>query len=101
MADAVEKLEAEVRKLAAAMKRLAADQAEHRRETAAIQRQVIELETGMDIQFEAVKQELTKLHGTSQAMAEAMLQAIKQLGVDKSVEARVARLEAAVFGHKH
>lgn len=83
------------------MKKLAVDHADHRRQTGAVERKVDTLEESMDSQFDALRSEMQGLQKTSQAMADAMMQAIKQLGVDKSVEARVARLEAAVFGAKH
>ncbi len=94
MADRMDKLEAAVRKLAADVSELREEQ--HERFDA-----VNERFDAVNDDFEVAHAGLAGIQRTQKALTAAMTQAIKQLGVGKSLEVRVKRLEDAVFGSKH
>lgn len=93
MADRIDKLEAAVRKLAQDVGEMKRDYAT--REDLSIFRE--EMLEG----FEGISKELKEQRRVTAALTDAMTQAVKQLAVGKSIEVRVARLEAVVFGSKH
>jgi hypothetical protein len=51
--------------------------------------------------LEEIAASVKQISKTQIALTNAMTTAIKQLGVDKTLELRVKRLEDAVFGAKH
>lgn len=90
MADRLEKLEVAVKKLAADMSQVRGDVGELREEMGELREDMGDIKKGV---FE--------IQRTQGALTDAMTKAIKSLGMSKTLEIRVDRLESAVFGAKH
>lgn len=84
-------------KLEAVVKKLAADVGEQRKTLDEHGEMLAEHGEVLDEIAASVKQ----IQKTQTALTNAMTAGLKQLGIDKTLELRVKRLEDAVFGSKH
>lgn len=91
VADRIDRLETLVKKLAADIGEV---RSEMRSEFRATNKRV-------DEGFDALEKDIRELRRIAAASVDAMTSMMKQLALDKSIEARVRRLESAVFGAKH
>ncbi len=90
VADPIEKLEAAVKKLATDMGDVRKELREHS-DTLHEHGEVLD----------EIVTSLKQIQKTQSALTNAMTTAIKQLGTDKSLEIRVRRLEDMIFSNKH
>jgi chromosome segregation ATPase len=91
-------------KLESAVKKLAADMGDVRREIGDLRGEMKDMRGELnDVHGELseLKKGVDQIQRTQVALTDAMTRAIKELGVGKSLEVRVSRLESAVFGTKH
>lgn len=94
VADRIDRLEGLIKKLAADLGEV---RSEMRSEFRASNKRVDALVDG----FEGLGKDVRELRRIAAASVDAMTSMMKQLALDKSIEARVRRLESAVFGAKH
>ncbi|MBL8953718.1 MAG: hypothetical protein JNK82_23285 [Myxococcaceae bacterium] len=103
-ADRLDKLEAAVRRLAADVGDQQKTLGSHT-ETLAQHTETLAQHTETLAQHTETLDEIStsvkQIAKTQVALTNAMTTAIKQLGIDKTLELRVKRLEDAVFGAKH
>lgn len=97
VADPIEKLEAAVKKLATDMGDVRKELREHSDTLHEHSDILHEHGEVLDEIVTSVKQ----IQKTQSALTNAMTTAIKQLGTDKSLEIRVRRLEDMIFSNKH
>ena len=90
MADRLDKLENAVKKLATDMASLRSEMSEMKEDLSEVKEDVSE-----------VKDAVANIQRTQTALTSAVTQAIKELGVSKTFDVRLSRLEAEVFGSKH
>ncbi|MBX7116335.1 MAG: hypothetical protein K1X64_18565 [Myxococcaceae bacterium] len=118
MADPLEKLEAAVKKLATDMADVRKELHQHA-DTLREHTEILQEHSGILQEHSGILQEHTdilhehsevlddiatsvkQIQKTQSALTNAMTTAIKQLGTDKSLEVRVRRLEDVVFSNKH
>lgn len=88
-------------RLEALIRKLAGDVGELRGEIKAINKRVDAVNVNLAEGFGAIAEDMAHLRKLHTASVNAMTSAMKQLALDKSIEARVRRLEDAVFDPKH
>jgi len=97
------KLEAEVARISSALKKLAVEQAEHRRETRqrieALAEGVATQFAAVDSQFDIVLRGIDAIRADHATLTNAVLRVVDELGVAKSHEERIKRLEGSRGEH--